>query len=123
MEGLKPFFESSDTGSKVYMLEGSPTYLDFQVNGQSHKVSLPVMLEMYKLFNGIWYSGLWKMLGICCSGFCGLPPGHIRTEKCPVMTEYEKKVYDDYLRQMRGLHMAENRPPIANSTTSDNSQH
>lgn len=122
MEGLKPFFESSDTGTKVYLLEGEPAYLDFKINESSIKVSLPDMLEMYKVFNGIWYSGLWKMLNICTASFCSKPPGHVRESDCPKMTEYEAKVYNEYLSNMRQLHMAENRPPIADNISSDSSQ-
>jgi hypothetical protein len=124
MEGLKPFFTSSDTGSAVYLLDGEPQFLSYDLGDHTVKVSLPDMLEMYKLFNGIWYSGTWRYLNICTSGFCtsGTPAGHIRMETCPKMTEYEKKVYDEYLGNMRKLHMEENRPPIANGVPSNNAQ-
>lgn len=124
MEGLKPFFETSDTGSKLYLLEGDPEYLDYTF-ADNHKVriSLPDMLEIYKIFNAIWYGGLWRHLNICTSGFCtsGTPAGHVRLESCPKMTEYEAKVYNDYLSNMRTLHLEENRPPIASGGSSSSS--
>jgi hypothetical protein len=122
VEGIKPFFTSSDTGTHMFLLEGEPEYLDYSfADGHSLKVTLPDMLEIYKIFNAIWYGGLWRMLNICTSGFCtsGTPAGHVRLETCPKMTEYEKKIYDEYLSNMRNLHMEENRAPIANGTSSN----
>lgn len=121
---MQPMFESSDTGSKVFLYEGEPQFLCFEVNGEKVEISLPNMIEIYRLFNGIWYGGLWRMLNICNSGWCSIQPtgGHIRTETCPQMTEYEKKAYDEYISNMRTMHMEANRPPIADGTTSDSPQ-
>ncbi len=118
---MRPLFESSDTGARVFLVEGKPPKVNFHVNDKEIIIDLRDMLEIYKVFNGVWYSGQWHTLGICVSGLCSYkPPCHIRTELCPPMTPYEKTLYEESLRRLRSVHMEANRPPIADGVSSHN---
>jgi hypothetical protein len=119
---MEPIFETSDTGSKVFLLDGEPPYLQFRLGLDEPLIVLPLpaMLEVYRLFNGIWFSGLWRQLNICNAAMCVTHPhGHLRNDNCPKMTDYESKMFDEYNSRLRTVHMEENRPPVADGTTSD----
>lgn len=112
---MTPLFESSDTGAKIYLLDGDPQYLNFVTKDSNHMVALADALEMFRGFNAVWFGGIWRKLNICIAAFCGNTPKgcHVRTETCPTLTEYEGKLFDEYNSRMHRMHMAEKRAPIA----------
>ena len=120
----EPLFQSSDTGAKVFMLDGDPQYLHFVSGENSYKINLPDALEIFRLLNSIWYGGLWRQLNICIAAFCGNTPKgcHYRLESCPTLTEYEGKMFDEYNSRMRNVHMEQKRAPIAPNGASDSTQ-
>lgn len=123
----KPLFESSQTGSKVYKLEGEPQFLHFVTfpneNPKNFMIDLPATLEIFKLINAIWYGGLWRELNICIAAQCihvnEIGQCHNRIDSCPTLTEYEGRLFDDYNRRVRELHMEAKRAPIAPKRASD----
>jgi len=112
-------FESSDNGAYIEVFEVDGTFdqiIKFRVDTDFDiELHLSTVLEMFRLFNAVWYSQIVNMLNICHAPTCDNEPKgcHVRKTNCPKRNPVEEELWNNYNRTMREMHMETKRAPIA----------